>query len=728
MTGWPCASDTWPSCGTGCVQPPDCIACFQKAGTWSNDKLAFFAADCPDRCYPEGLISARAVAALEWHAAQPARRPFFLAVGFKRPHLSYKVPIPYLDFYPELDDIPLPTHKTFPATGDGAGGTLPPISYKSNCQSNFEDTKPYGVNESCTASLCTEVISNDTTTRKLRQMYYASISLTDAHLGVVLDALEATGLASNTIITLIGDHGYDTGQKDLWCKCNTFETGTRIPMFVAPPQGDAAWARNATSDAIVESVDLFPTIASLAGLDLPRGQSLGGESLVPFLLRKQDGAAPPRQARPWALSQWPRRPSCVHHLGCIDGHGDPSQPGRHGDIAVMGYTLRVDQWRYGAWFNFSYAEDEAGRVSGPDWDAVLARELYNHAGDDGGRDAYETFETVDLASDPAHAATVEKLHAQLIAAVKTGLVPPMQQRDEPPPPVAARAATPPDVMRAAITHFVKYSSPAAWNLSLAVTPFADNLSWAFPTPGSAAGVSGGDDRNSFLAHMTGGYRGTLAWSTSILGMWSVGNTLVVSAWDNYMMKRGLLCNWPNVFWKAHFDSNGKIDTWLDQIPSDANVCAGQDNATALEAAVRARWSALASTRDAAAFVAAYAPGATARVLVGAAGAPPTTDLRRDNCTSSCVAAWVQGALLAGTTGPLSAVVGAFGANGDQVAYSVDVMGFPADAGDARGAVILRGAVFAVVEAAANDKGGLRIVSEELILESYPQRGGGDDHQ
>ena len=652
---------------------------------------------------------------MEWHAAEPERQPFFLAIGWKRPHLSYKVPRSYLQYYPDLDAIPLPTHKTYPAVGDGAGGTLPPIAYKSNCQAHSEDVKPYGVNESCTASLCTETISNDTTTRKLRQMYYASISLTDKHLGDVLDALEQTGLAENTIISLIGDHGYDTGQKDLWCKCNTFETGTRIPMFVVPPKGDG-WARNVTSDAIVESVDLFPTIASLAGLDLPDGQSLGGESLVPFLRKQEHGAAPPQQARPWALSQWPRRPSCTHHFGCIDGHGDPSKPGRHGDIAVMGYALRVDEWRYNAWFNFSYAQDENGKVAGPEWDAVLARELYTHEGDDGGREAYETFETVNLAGDPAHAATVEKLHAQLIAAVKTGLVPPMQ-RDEPPPP-PARGATDPDAMRAAITHFVKYSSTTSFNLTLAVSPFAQNLSWAFPTPGSASGVAGGSDRAGFLAHMKGGYLGTLAWSTTVLGSWAVGDTLVVSVWDNYMMRRGLLCNWPNVFWKAHFDDAGRIDTWLDQIPSDADACAGQANATTLEAAVRARWASLAATRDAPAFTAPYAAGATARVLVGAAGAAPSTDLH--NCSAACVDSWAQQSLLAGTAGKLSAVVGAFGANGNRVAYAVDIMGFPAGgAGDARGAVILRGAVFAVLEAAPGDaSSAVRIVSEEIVLESW----------
>jgi len=91
MQGWQCSGDTWPSCGTGCVQPPECVACFQKAKTWGKNDLAYFAADCPDTCYPEGLIADKAIASLEWHSAHP-QQPFFLAVGFKRPHLSYKAP------------------------------------------------------------------------------------------------------------------------------------------------------------------------------------------------------------------------------------------------------------------------------------------------------------------------------------------------------------------------------------------------------------------------------------------------------------------------------------------------------------------------------------------------------------------------------------------------------------------------------------------------------------
>jgi hypothetical protein len=80
MQQWPCAKDSWPSCGTGCVQPQSCIDCFIKAGTWGKGGFAYKSAVCPDECYPEGLIANKAIEALDWHKQHP-EQPFFLAVG-----------------------------------------------------------------------------------------------------------------------------------------------------------------------------------------------------------------------------------------------------------------------------------------------------------------------------------------------------------------------------------------------------------------------------------------------------------------------------------------------------------------------------------------------------------------------------------------------------------------------------------------------------------------------
>lgn len=181
-----------------------------------------------------------------------------------------------------------------------------------------------------------EIIQNETKVRQLRLAYYATVSLMDAQLGRVMDSLEATGLDKNTIVTFIGDHGYQNGEKGEWCKTTNFELATRIPMFVVAPESlGSNWARGHIETTVVESVDLMVTLADLAGLPLPT-QALGGESLRPLLLtpkgRETEAVAPRKKT--WALSQWPRRPSCTTRHGCLDGHGNPYE--HLPDQAVMG--------------------------------------------------------------------------------------------------------------------------------------------------------------------------------------------------------------------------------------------------------------------------------------------------------------------------------------------------------------------------------------------------------
>ena len=333
--------------------------------------------------------------------------------------------------------------------------------------------------------------------RELRRAYYAVTSFMDSQLGRVLDALNDTGLAEDTIVTFIGvsrrrlvpvprsflprflppllartltsplsprtttlvylrqDHGYQNGEKGQWCKSNNFELATRVPMLVAPAGAWAADAdaaagaavpqqhqqraphRGAVSSSIVETIDLLPTLADLAGLALPAGQLSPGQSLAPVLLKAPPpgagggGAAGAGAAaalpKAYALSQWPRRRSCLHKHSCTDGHGDPSSPAA--DTALMGYTLRTDEWRYTAWFDFDFgapgASPTGASAPGPVWGSTIeARELYDHRGDTMGVADAEAREWENLAADPAHASTVATLHAQLLVVVKASLVDP----------------------------------------------------------------------------------------------------------------------------------------------------------------------------------------------------------------------------------------------------------------------------------------------------------------
>lgn len=200
MQEWPCSSNSWPSCGTGCVQPQSCIDCFTKAGTWGKGGYSYKSTSCPDECYPEGLIANRAIEQLQYHKEHP-ETPFFLAVGFKRPHLSYRAPQKYFDLY-NLSDIPLPVHPK-PSASMPAWG----FSHGVPAQKGFD----MGLVQSCdpnvtkrSDNLCIKTATNADYVRELRRAYYAVVSLTDAALGRVLDKLESTGLADNTIVTFIG--------------------------------------------------------------------------------------------------------------------------------------------------------------------------------------------------------------------------------------------------------------------------------------------------------------------------------------------------------------------------------------------------------------------------------------------------------------------------------------------------------------------------------------------
>jgi len=154
-----------------------------------------------------------------------------------------------------------------------------------------------------------------------------------------------------------------------------------------------------------------------------RRQALGGESLRSLL--RGDRAA---RSKDWALTQWPRRPSCTTRHGCVDGHDNPyaALP----DQAVMGYKLRTSRWAYICWVGFDWGEgaDPQGVATRPLWDEVSARELYAHEGDIGDEASRESFEWDNLAHEPEHAALVKQLHTQLVAAVEAGVVKPISGR------------------------------------------------------------------------------------------------------------------------------------------------------------------------------------------------------------------------------------------------------------------------------------------------------------
>ena len=222
---------------------------------------AYESADVPDNAYPDGKIADEAIRRLHAAKAKP-NTPFFLAVGFLKPHLPFCAPKKYWDLY-DLASFTVPALRNAPA---GAPRYAPSGWGELRQYSDIPDAGPL----------------TDDQARTLIHGYHAAVSYMDAQLGKVLNELERLGLASNTIIVLWGDHGWHLGDHGWWCKHDNYEETTRIPLIVAAPGVTKPGTRAA--NALVETVDIYPTLAEVAGLPAPQvPQGMEGKSFVPVL-------------------------------------------------------------------------------------------------------------------------------------------------------------------------------------------------------------------------------------------------------------------------------------------------------------------------------------------------------------------------------------------------------------------------------------------------------------
>jgi len=236
---------------------------------------AFESAEVPDTAYPDGALADEAIRRLHAAQARPGEA-FFLALGFVKPHLPFCAPKKYWDLY-DPAAFALPALRTAP---QGAPGYAPTTWGELRQYGGIPDAGPL----------------SDELARTLIHGYHAAVSYMDAQLGRVLDALEASGLASRTVVILWGDHGWHLGDHGQWCKHSNYEEAARIPFVVAGP-GAAVGRRSA---ALVESVDLYPTLCGLAGLPVPPG--LDGAS---FDAQLRD---PDRPGKDAVLHVYPRGP------------------------------------------------------------------------------------------------------------------------------------------------------------------------------------------------------------------------------------------------------------------------------------------------------------------------------------------------------------------------------------------------------------------------------------
>jgi iduronate 2-sulfatase len=283
--------------------------------------LSWFASPKGDAHHTDGLMAADAEWVLERCASRPDR-PFFLAVGFFRPHTPYVAPkTPYFDLY-RPEDMPIfpPVDQNPPSVPPAALG-----SYKKEQDKLTDDLR-----------------------RQCAQAYYASISFLDAQVGRVINALERLGLDSSTIIVFTSDHGYHMGEHGLYQKMSLFEGSARVPLLIVSP----GMGRGTTVAEPVSQIDLYPTLTELAGI--PGPANLQGQSLVPFLKN------PEATGRGWALTQ-------VSRGGGSNRATVTSDQGSSGQ-RFFGYSLRTPRWRFTEW-------DEGAQGT----------ELYDHDADPGER-------------------------------------------------------------------------------------------------------------------------------------------------------------------------------------------------------------------------------------------------------------------------------------------------------------------------------------------------------
>ncbi len=216
-------------------------------------------ADVPDNAYADGVLAERAMD--ELGRLKEKEQPFFLAVGFFKPHLPFVAPKKYWDLY-DHEKIQLPDNYYVPKNA-------PKESIHSSGELRaYADIPARGP------------VSNETA-RNLIHGYYACVSYTDAQIGKLLDELDRLELTENTIVVLWGDHGWNLGEHTLWCKHSCYETSMQIPLIVRAP----GIKKNQRRTGLIESIDLYPSLCELA--NLPRPRHLQGRSFVNLMNNPQ---------------------------------------------------------------------------------------------------------------------------------------------------------------------------------------------------------------------------------------------------------------------------------------------------------------------------------------------------------------------------------------------------------------------------------------------------------
>lgn len=272
--------------------------------------------DVPDEAYYDGRVVTEAVRVLN----EVKEKPFFLAVGFWKPHAPFNAPKKYWDLY-ESKQIPV----------------LDPSRPKGAPEIAFHDSREIlGIPPK-------QITPNTAQMVEMRHGYLANISYMDAQVGKVLKALDDHHLRERTIIVFLSDHGYHVGEHTQWGKTSCFEYDARVPLIISTPSMKAV---GKMTPALVELIDLFPTLTELSDLKVPAG--LDGVSLRPAL------NDPTTTMKPAVFTQHPR-PAYADRTA----KGIPD---------AMGYSVRTASGRYTEWRDWTTGK-------------LLGAEYYDHQRD-----------------------------------------------------------------------------------------------------------------------------------------------------------------------------------------------------------------------------------------------------------------------------------------------------------------------------------------------------------